>query len=148
MKRLIGIQGFAVKGEHCFVTALFVCDHLGIKAPVKSLVDTGNTHTALTEATAARLGVNVSGLPEKVRISGIGGSSRGCQLAGIRLIFTTVDGRRHEESLPFVWILKNPVPRNEDERKALEQIPDLLGLDVIRRFTLRFDKNLVYLECK
>jgi hypothetical protein len=147
-ERLIRIQGIAVKGEHCYVTALFICDHLGISAPLRFLVDTGNTHTTLTEKTAKTLGIDVTTLSEKpkFKISGIGGSSAGYLLAGVRLVFKAADGTTVEEKLPHVRILKNPIPRNEEERKTLESIPDLLGLDVIRRFNLRFDKHLFYLE--
>jgi hypothetical protein len=93
-----------VKGEHCYVTALFVCDHLGITAPLRFLVDTGNTHTTLTEKTAKALGIEVTTLSEKPRftISGIGGASKGYLLAGARLVFKTVDGAVVEENLPYV----------------------------------------------
>jgi hypothetical protein len=144
--RLIRIQGFAVKGQHCFVTAVFVCDHLQIKAPLRFLVDTGNTHTTITQGTAERLGIDLSTLPETVNFGGIGGSAKGSQLAGIRIVFTTTDRRAHEEKLPFIRILKYPKPRSEEERKIMEQTPDLLGLDVLRRFTIKFERNLLYLE--
>jgi hypothetical protein len=146
---MIRISGFAVKGQHCYVTALFICDHLGINAPLKFIVDTGNTHTTLTETTAKKLGIDLASLSSeklKMRATGIGGSSDLYQLAGIRLVFMTVDGTPVEEKLPFVRILKNPVPRNNEEQKALEAIPDLLGLDVIWRFNIRFDKHMMYLE--
>ncbi len=148
--RLTRILGFAVKGQHCFVTALFYCDHLGIiGVPVRFLIDTGNVHTALTEATAKRLRIDLTKLyseEHKIKVSGIGGSAEGYQLANVRFVFKDEDGAPVEEKLQFVYILKFPTPRNDEERKALGLIPDLLGLDIIRRFSFRFEKNLVYLE--
>jgi hypothetical protein len=139
-----------VKGQHIFVTALFYCDHLGILGvPVKFLVDTGNVHTTLTETTAKRLGIDTtklfSGKPH-LRISGIGGSAEGYRLANVRLVFGDEDGKPVEEKLQVVFFMKLPKPRDENERKALELVPDLIGLDVIRRYSFRFDKNLMYLE--
>lgn len=144
--RLIRIRGFAVKGELCYVTALFVCSHFQIKEPLKFILDTGSTHTVLAESTAKKLGIDLDKLPQKVKISGIAGTSEGLQLSGIQLIFTTVNGKEVKESLPFVRILKNPPPRNMEEVKAFELIPNLLGLDIIRRFTLRFENQFIFLE--
>ena len=132
------------------MTALFYCDHLGISGiPVKFLVDTGNIHTTLTEATAKRLGIDTaklfSGKPQ-LRISGVGGSAEGYTLANIRLVFSDSDGTPVEEKLQVVFVMKLPKPRDENERKAMEVIPDLIGLDVIRRYSFRFEKNLMYLE--
>lgn len=141
-------MGFAVKGQHCFVTALFYCDHLGVNGvPIKFLIDTGNVHTTLTEMTAKRLGINLVDLSsDTVKFTGIGGSTEGYRLANVRLVFQAENGAPVEEKLQFVHILKVPSPRNEEERKALELVPDLLGLDVIRRYSFRFEKNLMYLE--
>lgn len=139
-----------MKGQHIFVTALFYCDHLGIAGvPVKFLVDTGNVHTTLTETTAKRLGIDTttlfSGKPS-LRISGVGGSAEGYRVVNVRLVFTDTDGNPVEEKLQVVSVMKLPKPRDEDERKALELIPDLIGLDVIRRYSIRFEKNLMFLE--
>lgn len=82
----------------------------------------------------------------KFKVGGIGGATEGRMLGGVRLVFTTTDGSSLEESPQFVQVLKNPIPRDEEERKKLEALPSLLGLDIIRRFTLRFEKNLAYLE--
>jgi len=142
--------GFAVKGQHCFVTALFYCYHLGVNGvPIKLLIDTGNVHATLTEMTAKRLGINLADLSSgtvKSKFTGIGGSTEGYRLANVRLVFQVQNGTPVEEKLQFVNILKVPPPRNEEERKALELVPDLLGLDVIRRYSFRFEKNLMYLE--
>jgi hypothetical protein len=42
--------------------------------------------------------------------------------------------------------MKFPKPRSEQERKAMELIPDLLGLDVMKRYSLSFEKNFMYLD--
>jgi hypothetical protein len=146
-ERLIRIQGVAVKGQHCNVTALFVCDHLKINTPLKFILDTGSVHTTLPESTANNLGIDLSKLEsQKVSITGIGGSPQGYRLAGVRLIFNATDGKPIEEKLPFIIIMKTPPPRNEQERKAMETVPNLLGLDVIRRFKIRFERHMAYLE--
>jgi hypothetical protein len=80
-------------------------------------------------------------------MGGIGGGSDARMLGGIRLIFTATDGSAVEEKLQFVHVLRNPVARNDEDRKILATFPCLLGLDIIRRFTLRFaEKNFAYLE--
>jgi hypothetical protein len=150
MTALVSIQVLAVKGDHCFVTALFICDHLNIKAPQKFIVDTGTIHTTLPESRARELGVNLEKLETykvKIKMAGIGGGADARMLGGIRLIFTATDGSPIEEKLPFIHVLWNPVPRNEEDRKILSTIPALLGLDILRRFTLTFkERNFAYLE--
>ena len=130
------------------MTALFVCDHLQIKAPLKFIIDTGSVHTTLPEHTAKELGIDLTDLSRKIQIksSGIGGSCTTHYLGGVSLIFRAVDGTEVGEEIHGVHILENPPPRSEQERKTFDTIPNLLGLDVIRRYGLRFDKNAVWLE--
>jgi hypothetical protein len=150
MNAMLRIQVLAVKGDHCYVTALFICDHLGIKSPLKFVVDTGTIHTTLPETIARELGVDLEKLETykvKLRMGGVGGGSDARMLGGIRLVFTAADQTPVEEKLQFVHVLKSPSLVNEEDRKMLETFPCLLGLDVIRRFTLRFgEKNWAYLE--
>jgi hypothetical protein len=80
-------------------------------------------------------------------MGGVGGGTNARMLGGVRLIFTATDQSPVEEKLQFVHVLRNPAPRNEEERKTFELLPGLLGLDIIRRFTLKFDeKNFAYFE--
>ncbi len=147
---LTRIQILAVKGDHCYVTALFICDHLTIKSPQKFLVDTGSVHTTLLENKAIELGVDLEKLETykvKLKMRGIGGATDARMLGGVRLVFNATDGSPVEEALQFVHVLRGPAPRGEEERKMLATFPCILGLDVIRRFTLRFEeKNFAYLE--
>ncbi|MGA2239152.1 MAG: hypothetical protein ABSG74_08065 [Candidatus Bathyarchaeia archaeon] len=140
----------AIKGEHCIVTALFVCDHLGIKTNERFIVDTGTVHTTIPETRATDMGVNLETLGKykvKIKTGGIGGGTDARLLGGIRLIFTGTDNLPVEEKLQSVHVLRNPPARNEEERNILRTIPCLLGLDIIRRFTLRFEeKNFAYFE--
>lgn len=123
---------------------------MGIKAPQKFVVDTGTIHTTLSEARARELGIDIEKLETykvKLRMGGIGGGSDARMLGGIRLIFTATDGTAVEEKLQFVHVLRNPLVTNEEDKKILETFPCLLGLEVIRRFTLRFEeKNWAYFE--
>jgi hypothetical protein len=150
MTALVSIQLLAVRGDHCYVTALFICDHLDIKSNERFVVDTGTIHTTLPEAKARELGVDLEKLETykvKLRMGGIGGGSDARMLGGIRLIFNATDGTTIEEKLQFIHVLTNPVVRTEEDRKILATFPCLLGLDVIRRFTLRFtEKHFAYLE--
>jgi len=150
MTALVRIQILAVKGNHCFVTALFVCDHLSIKMPQRFIVDTGSVHTTLPETKARELGVNLDTLETykvKLKMGGIGGGTNARMLGGVRLVFTATDNSSVEEQLQFVHVLRDPPTRNEDERKILATLPCILGLDIIRRFTLRFEeKNFAYFE--
>lgn len=147
---MVRILGFAIPGQHVYTTALFYCDRLGINGiPLKFLVDTGNIHTIITEKTAKQLGIDLAALFSKkpdAHLSGIGGSTEGFRLANIRLVFAATDGSPVEEPLQFIIVMKFPKPRNEEERKAMELIPDLIGLDVIRRYSLSFEKNLIYFD--
>lgn len=150
MTALVSIQVLAIKSDHCFVTALFICDHLNIKTTQKFVLDTGTIHTTLPETRARELGVDLAKLETykiKLRMGGIGGGSDARMLGGIRIIFTATDGSTVEEKLQFVHVLKDPPTRDEQDRKILATFPCLLGLDVIRRFNLRFtEKNFAYLE--
>jgi len=146
---LVSIQLMAVKGDHCYVTALFICEHLNIKTTQKFVVDTGTIHTTFPETRAKEIGVDFEKLETykiKLKMGGIGGGSDARMLGGIRLVFTATNGTT-EEPLQFVHVLKNPLTRDEEERKMLATFPCLLGLDIIRRFSLRFgEKNFAYLE--
>lgn len=147
---MLSIQLLAVKGDHCYVTGLFICDHLNIKTTQKFVVDTGTIHTTLPETRAKEIGVDLEKLETykvKLKMGGIGGGSDARMLGGIRLVFTATDGATVDEDLQFVHVLKNPVTRDPEELKMLTTFPCLLGLDVIRRFTLRFgEKHFAYLE--
>jgi hypothetical protein len=79
-------------------------------------------------------------------MSGIRGSTDAFRLEKIRLVFSGTDGSSVEENLQFVLVMKFPKPRSEQERKAMELIPDLLGLDVMKRYSLSFEKNFMYLD--
>ena len=144
------IKVTAIKGEHCIVTALFVCDHLGIKTPQKFIVDTGSVHTTVPETKAREMGVDLEILDKykvKIRMGGIGGAADARMLGNVRLIFTGTDNSSVEEKLQSVVVLRDPVICSDEERNILRTFPCILGLDIIRRFTLRFEeKNFAYLE--
>jgi len=148
--RLQRIKVTAIKGEHCIVTALFVCDHLGIKTPQKFIVDTGSVHTTVPETKAREMGVDLEILDKykvKIRMGGIGGAADARMLGNVRLIFRATDNSSVEEKLQSVVVLRDPVICSEEERNILRTFPCILGLDIIRRFTLRFEeKNFAYLE--
>jgi len=144
------IRVTAIKGEHCIVTGIFVCDHLGIKTPQKFIVDTGSVHTTVPEAQAREMGINLETLEKykvKIKMGGIGGAADARMLGNVRLVFTGTDNLPIEEKLQSVVVLRDPVVRSEEERNILRTFPCLLGLDIIRRFTLKFEeKNFAYLE--
>ena len=144
------IKVTAIKGEHCIVTALFVCDHLGIKTPQKFIVDTGSVHTTVPETKAREMGVDLEILDKykvKIMMGGIGGAADARMLGNVRLILTGTDNSSVEEKLQSVVVLRDPVICSEEERNILRTFPCILGLDIIRRFTLRFEeKNFAYLE--
>jgi hypothetical protein len=123
---------------------------MGIKTNQRFIVDTGSIHTTLPEAKAREMGVDLEKLETykvKIKAGGIGGGVDARMLGGVRLIFTATDNSPVEEQLQSVHVLRDPVPRSQQERDILAATPCLLGLDVIRRFTLRFEeKNFAYLE--
>lgn len=107
-------------------------------------------HTTIPETKARELGIDLEKLETykiKLKMGGIGGGSDARMLGGVRLVFTATDGSPVEQSLQFVHVLRDPPVRGEEERKILATFPCLLGLDIIRQFTLRFEeKNFAYLE--
>lgn len=108
------------------------------------LVDTGCARTTITESTALRIGIDILQLPERPPAVGIGGSVGRRELQEVRLIFEDIDQAEVIENLPFIDIF---IPRNEEERMSLENTPNLLGLDIITRYTLRFYENeFLFLE--
>jgi hypothetical protein len=49
------------------------------------------------------------------------------------------------ERLPAVTVLKHE-PRNEEERRNVDQLPSLLGVDVLEKYSVKFTKKRVILE--
>jgi hypothetical protein len=107
-------------------------------------------HTTVPESRARELGIDLEKLETykvKLRMGGIGGGTDARMLGGVRLIFTATDNSPVEENVQFVHVLRDPPVGGEEQRKMLATFPCLLGLDILKRFTLRFEeKNFAYLE--
>jgi hypothetical protein len=108
--------------------------------PINFLIDTGSTITTLLDADVKRLGIDISKLDKsKFPALGIGGLATTYVLPEVTLIFNRGGNRFHFENLDYVEVIVH-----NDERLLLPF--SILGADVISRFHLDFDDDIVFLE--
>jgi hypothetical protein len=102
---------------------------------VSFLIDTGTPKTILSERDAHKLGVDFDNL-ERTSSSmlGIGGFAETYHLRKVTLIFFSENGK-HEESLPELLLVREP----ELSEEIKNQIPSILGRDLLSKFTLHLN---------
>ena len=119
---------------------------LGLSSAVMFLVDTGNSHTALGESDARKIGLEPRDLPTpSTTCLGVGGRGniRECQSPVIVCLVDT-DNKLHEVSIPEINILLDFVEEQHSggrKRKITHPYPSLLGRDFFVELdaTLKFD---------
>ncbi len=122
---------------------------MGIGHSIFFLVETGAARSLVSERDAKVLGIDYSKLElRKDEPSiGVGGTSplykirRECKLT-----FRTSDGQLHAESLPDFNVTKVEIADEKVRKAVFDLIPSLLGMEVLERFKLYFNKDLAYLE--
>ena len=126
------IQGYFHKDQSPCVDVIVKAQELGPARKVSFLIDTGTPKTILSERDAQKLGVDFNNL-EKTSASmlGIGGFAETYHLNRVTLVFLSEDGK-HEENLSEMLLVREP----ELTEEIKNQIPSILGRDLLSKFTL------------
>jgi len=141
------IYGGRGRGRLGYVNAFLTCSNPPLDDPIRLYVDTGASRTTIADRDAIRLGINYAQLEESpVPVVGIGcGRIKSYLLHNVFLTFRVVGGGYHLERLPSVTVLKH-LPRSASELAVINQIPSLLGIDVLEKYSVRFTRKRVVLE--
>jgi predicted aspartyl protease len=114
-----------------YVTARVTVPSQSVMGDVAFLVDTGADSTVLAPAGAAALGLDVGRLQLGPSSRGIGGVTR----TALAPATVTLGSYTLEVQLRVL------APATAAQRNALQQIPSLLGRDLIRHFALSFEQG-------
>ena len=141
------IYGKLGKSGLGYVNVYLMCSNPRINDPIRFYVDTGASRTTIADRDAARLGLDYGELEEaEAPVIGIGCSAiRNHHLRNVLLVFRVSGGSYHIERLPVVTVLRHE-PRSDEELRIVDQCPSLLGIDLLRKYTVRFTRKSVILE--
>jgi len=129
------IKGFLGSTGHAYVTTLLTCERLRITGPIAFLVDLGATTTTLLEGDVQRLHIDVNGLQKSdLPVTVCGGIIYPYKSPPVVLRFLTTDRKIQKEELQSIDILD---PNKSNDRPAFS----LLGLDVLKRYKVIYDKG-------
>lgn len=138
--RSLRIEGFIGPHLHAYVRAIFVCAKPEITGPIILLVDSGATVTTLLEGDAERFGINFRKLKKsKIPVQVGGGIMYPYMLEDVALIFRTTNEKPHVERLRAIDVIK---PTRTGTRPEFS----LLGVDVLSRFKMTYNKDYIILE--
>jgi hypothetical protein len=141
------IYGGRGRGNLGYVTAYLMCSNPVINNPVRFYVDTGASRTTIADRDTARLDLDYSQLEEnQIPVVGIGCKSvKNYLLKRVMLALKVSQDSYHIERLPFVTVLKHE-PENDNEKTIIDQLPSLIGIDILKKYSVRFTKKHVVLE--
>ncbi len=131
------ISGYFHQDNTPFVDILLEIPDLNIKRKVSFLIDTGSPITILSERDARKLKIDYSKLkPANGSIMGLGGFAETYILKNVILHFFTRT-RMTDITLKKLLAYKN----DSNDKDIINQIPSLLGRDVLREFTLIYNEK-------
>jgi len=114
---------------------------------VDFLVDTGTTYSAITEKEATIMKIDCSSLPYyKRRAIGFGGFFRNRMIN--RQVILTFKSNEDEYKIKcgsIIVICVPPTITGEERENMIRYTPNVLGMDILRRFRTCVDKNRVEL---
>jgi hypothetical protein len=130
------------------ISVLFEVKALKLSKIVSFLVDTGTSYSGITEKEAALIGIHVPTLPyAKDRAIGFGGFFRNKMIN--REVVLTFNGDEGEHKINcgggFTVILIPPNLSAEEREKLIRLTPNVLGMDVLKRFKTVVEENRVEL---
>jgi len=140
---MLRILGTGTEQGPFYVPVYLASAELPYVHPIFFAVDTGTDTSIISPADAGRLGIDFSKLKQSVVALGIGGKSNFYTLNDVILIFKT-DSRKK----PFYLFKLDRIHVLEGRTDYEKAIPSLLGLDVLKDFSLQFEKKLMYLKSK
>jgi hypothetical protein len=110
-------------------------------------VDTGTTYSAITEKEAAIMNIDCSSLPYSRREAvGFGGLFRNRMIN--RQVYLTFRSGENENKIKcgsFIVTCVPPYITGENREKMIRYTPNVLGMDILRRFRTCVYKNRVEL---
>jgi hypothetical protein len=141
------IYGGRGRGRLGYVNVFLMCSTPPIHDPIRLYVDTGASRTTIADRDVVRLGIDYAHLSQSsTPVVGIGSKRvENYLLRNVLLVFRVVGGGYNIERLPVVTVLKHD-PQTDEEKAIIDQIPSLLGVDVLGKYRVRFTKKRVVLE--
>ena len=138
------IRGKIGKSGLGFVSAYLIANNT-INAAVRFYIDTGASHTTIADRDARRIGIDYTKLAKApFQISGVGGLVDAYLLPECMVLFN-FENSALAEYLNTILVLKHDPKTPEEERNVLE-VPSLMGLDILKKYTVRFTNSSVILE--
>ena len=138
------INGYLHTDKAPFVDVLLDIPSFGIKRKVSFLIDTGSPITILSEKDARKLKIDFKNVkPAEGNIMGLGGFTRAYVLKKVSFYFFS---KKKIFRLPMkeIFTYKN---LTKDE-EIINQIPSLLGRDVLKSFQLTLDESKAKVSLK
>ena len=140
------IRGYYGKNRLGFVNCQIICKDPPFALPIRLVVDTGSSGTVIADRDAGRLNLDYTKLEGPYNVLGIGGVNvRAYTLKGINIVFRDSESSYYVETLPEIKVLRHRA-KTRKERISIRRIPSLLGLDILKKYKVRFNKNGVIIE--
>jgi len=142
-----------LKGNLDFDNELFIIPaslsstNLKKSVPIEFIVDTGASRTIINDKDVRRLQINYDDLESsRDEYFGVGGTDlTSYEILDCRLLFTDDDENTRFEDLEYVVVNQHHF-KSEDEEKKMMSLYSLLGLDVLKKYNIRFSNYTVFLE--
>jgi len=129
------------------ISVLFEVRAYNVSKIVDFLVDTGTTYSAITEKEATIMGIDCSSLPYfKYEAVGFGGLFRNRMIN--RQVILTFKSNKDEYKVKCGSFIVICIPSSiigEEREKMIRYTPNVLGMDILRRFRTYVDENQVEL---
>ncbi len=140
------IRGRYGKGGLGYINCHVICREPLFTTPIRFVVDTGASSTIIADKDALRLGLDYSKLQQSEGILGIGGADvEAFLLKGVSIIFRDSKSSYHVERLDKIRVLRH-YARDVKQRRLMRRIPSLLGVDILKKYQIRYDKDGVIIE--
>ena len=129
------------------ISAFFECKALKVSKIVDFVIDTGAVYSALSEKEATIMGIDCYSLPyNKSDAVGFGGLFRNRMInRQVTLTFGTNDNEYNLRCGCFMIVCIPPNLQGEEREKMMRYTPNILGMDILRRFKTCIIKNKVEL---
>lgn len=140
------IRGRFGKNGLGFINCHVICHEPPFITPIRFVVDTGASYTSIADKDALRLGLDYSKLEKSQKVIGVGGTAvEAFLLKGINIIFRDSKSSYYVEKLSEIRVLKHTT-KNEQQNMIVNLIPSLLGIDILKNYEIKFNKNGVIIE--
>ena len=130
------------------VETILIIPSFKIGKPIIFIIDTGASQTTINVKDAIVLGIDYRKLKSSpTNVVGIGGSVKTYELPKASLIFNVDNNRQYEEELDSGLVLKkNERIKNPRKLTSILRQPSLLGMDILKKYRIRFNNFTAILE--